>query len=285
MALSELGAFLQRHRDERGYTLDEMEEITRIRRAYLEAIESGAWQALPPGVYTRGLLRNYARALGVSHASVMRMYVKERPQEAKLPEPQLISHPLVNEPRFSPELVLAMVIMGVAVVLMVWIARNYVLPAVQDAGLVGPTPTAAVTGAAQTTAGVTPASTRAVAVAGKTGTAAGRSTVAPLATRTPTPTSTPPSGLLVDIKATGNAWLRIFTDGGTKPVFEGFLREGDTWKGQAKERVRLRMGNAGDTRITLNGQTVEPLGKRGDVLTREWRLLPDGNIEQINEPE
>ena len=87
--LSELGAFLQRHREERGWSLDEAEEITHIRRHYIEAMEAGDWDNLPPAVYTRGLLRNYARALGVSQASIMRMHAKERPHEARLPEPQL----------------------------------------------------------------------------------------------------------------------------------------------------------------------------------------------------
>jgi len=283
MAMSELGAFLQRHREDRGLTLDEIEELTRIRRTYIEAIEAGQWDALPPGVYTRGLLRNYARALGVSQASVMRMYIKERPQEARLPEPQLISHPLVNEPRVSLELVLAVVIMGVAVVLLLWIARTYVLPVVQTAGGLLDQGTAVAPTATATTP---PEGRSTLAPAGSSAATATRRAV-PTAARTPTraatPSPTPASGLTVEIRATGAAWLRIFSDG--QPAYEGFLREGEAWKGKANERVRIRMGNAGDTQITLNGQSVGPLGERGDVVEREWRLGEDGNIVQIEQPE
>lgn len=119
--MSELGAYLRRHREERGWSLDEVEAETRIRRRYLEAMEAGEWDELPPGVYTRGLLRNYARALGVSVGGVARMYVKERPSEARPPEPQLISQPLVNEPRFNLELALAAVLLVVAVGLIAWV--------------------------------------------------------------------------------------------------------------------------------------------------------------------
>lgn len=287
--MSELGAFLQRHREDRGMTLDEVEELTRIRRAYIEAIEAGDWGALPPGVYTRGLLRNYARALGVSQASVMRMYVKERPQEARLPEPQLISRPLVNEPRISLEFVLAIVIMGVAVVMMLWIAQNYVLPAVRNAGgeIEGTPPAAStVSAAVPETPGTPGRPTRVTGqadAATRTPTERARPATVRSATRTATARPTAPAGLAIEIKATGNAWLRILGDG--EPAFEGFLREGEAWKGQAKERVRIRMGNAGVTAITLNGQSVGPLGKAGDVVEREWRLGSDGNIVQIDQPQ
>lgn len=332
--MSELGAYLQRHRDERGLSLDDVETLTRIRRTYLEAMEAGDWEALPPGAYTRGFLRNYARALGVSRASVMRMYAKERPTEARLPEPQLISQPLINEPRITMELVLASVIMVVALVMLLWVVQSYLLPAVRIAGLDG---TPAATPATATGAPTRPtseprATTRALATstppgqlvvvplesgtpgtpgtAGPTAPPAGASgTSSPPASATPgatqaasaTPrggpaTAAPPAtgtarggtpapdvgGILVEVRATGNAWLRIFTDG--EEAYEGFLRDGDAWKGQARGRVRIRMGNAGDTVITLNGRTLDLLGGRGDVLEREWRLLPDGNIEQVDQP-
>ena len=182
MALSELGAFLQRHREERQLSLEDIEALTRIRRAHLEALEAGDWDKLPPGVYVRGLLKGYARAVGISQASVMRMYVKERPQEARLPEPQLISQPLVNEPRFSIELALALVILAVAGVLMVWMVNTYVLPAVQQAG---GDDAAALALAGDTDAGT---ATAAAAAAGAT-TAAGPTSKVP--TRAAAVTATP----------------------------------------------------------------------------------------------
>ena len=131
-ALYQLGAYLQRHREERGWSLEEVEALTRIRRRYLQAMETGEWDDLPPGVYTRGLLRNYAHTLGVSVAGVLRMYAKERPHEARLPEPQLISRPLTSEPRLSFELVLAGILLVVAVGLIAWVLGTQ-LPAYLDA--------------------------------------------------------------------------------------------------------------------------------------------------------
>lgn len=280
MALSELGAFLRRHREERELSLEDLEEVTRIRRAHLEAIERGDWEKLPPGVYVRGLLKSYARAVGVSQASVMRMYVKERPSEARLPEPQLISQPLLNEPRFSIELVLAVVIMGVALVLMGWMVNTYVMPAIREAGggeaeLVAEDPTGepaepgneVAAAASDTPSG--PTATR-------------RPTLPALASSTPAATATPEpaEGLQLRVEAEGNVWLRIAAD--DEVVFEGFLRQGenDSWEGEADGLIRLRTGNAAGTSVTLNGQQLEALGGPGEVREYEWRLLPNGDIEQ-----
>lgn len=279
MSLSELGAFLQRHRLERGMSLEELEDVTRIRHVYLEAIERGDWAVLPPGVYVRGLLKNYARAVGVSQASVLRMYIKERPNEAKLPEPQLISQPLLNEPRFSIEALLAIAILGVATVLIAWMAQSYILPAVREAGGVGDPAGIA---AGEATGEATGESPAVAATASSAPKPSPLPTLEPLASPSPkaSPSPTPAQGLKLEVKAAGNIWLRIFAD--EQVVFEGFLREGenDRWEGEAKTSFRLRSGNAGGTQVILNGQPLDALGNRAEVREVEWRLLPSGDIEQ-----
>lgn len=326
MAMSELGAYLQRQREERGWSLEELEAMTRIRRPYLEAMEAGDWESLPPGVYTRGLLKSYAKALGLSTASVQRMYVKERPREAAQPEPQLISRPLVNEPRFSPENLAALIFAVAAVAIVFWIVRGYVLPVLEESTPGGNPTTAAAAGSpAGTLAAGAGTATRTVTPPAGPGTGAGSgldgpATVEPLGTPPPsrpgivTATASPAApgtgtpggsgtpgaagtatrgtggtvaaaaatGLLIEVQAAGNSWLRIDTDG--EQAYEGFLREGEAWKGTAQERVRVRMGNAGDTQITLNGTRLDPQGGRGEVVEREWRLLPNGDIEQLDQP-
>lgn len=273
MIPSELGAYLQRHRDERGFSLEELEVRTRIRLKYLEAMEAGDWEALPPGVYTRGLLRNYARALGVSPASVLRMYIKERPSEARLPEPQLISQPLILQPRFNIEMIMAFALLAVAIGLFSWMVFTQLLPVVQQAGVDGIDTGAPVA--------KSPAALANAPTAAPTRTPMPRrgGRVQPLATATAAATATPLPGLEIEARAVQNdVWLRVQADG--QEIFMGFLRGGESKRWSAKQTVRLRTGNAGDTEITLNGQKIEPLGDRGDVEERQWRLLANGDIEQ-----
>ncbi len=52
-------------RETRGAALADVEKDTRIRRRYLEAIETGDWAQLPDGPPSRGFVRIYARYLGM----------------------------------------------------------------------------------------------------------------------------------------------------------------------------------------------------------------------------
>lgn len=276
MALSELGAFLQRHREEQGLSIDEIAERTRIRRGYLEAIEGGQWDLLPPGVYTRGLLNTYAKTLGISQASIGRMYITERPSEARQREPQLISQPLVRETTLSFELLLSGAVLLVAVALFGWMVATQILP--QVSGIVEP----GGSGADGSVAGGVEQPTSAAtgrAATGSTPTPLPRQTAQPLATNTPRPSPTLSAGIVLDIEASeGDVWLRVQAD--DEEAYTGFLRSGETRRFEADERVVVRTGSAGHTRVTLNGREIESLGGPGAVEEFEWRLLEDGNLEQ-----
>jgi cytoskeleton protein RodZ len=60
-----VGTILKEARKRRGIELSDVETVTRIRSAYLRAIEADDWDALPGGVYTRGFIRTYASFLGL----------------------------------------------------------------------------------------------------------------------------------------------------------------------------------------------------------------------------
>ena len=60
-----LGKQLQIIRESRGISLEEIAQKTHIRLEYLEAIEAGDVDRLPPGPQQRGFLRLYANTLGV----------------------------------------------------------------------------------------------------------------------------------------------------------------------------------------------------------------------------
>lgn len=72
--ISELGNLLRKARLEKGLTLDELQEITKIRKRYLEAIEDGNFKLLPGNFYVRAFIKSYAEEVGLDPNEVLQLY-------------------------------------------------------------------------------------------------------------------------------------------------------------------------------------------------------------------
>jgi len=66
-------------RDEKGISLRQIAETTKIGVRYLEAIERGQFAKLPGGVYSVNYIRQYARAIEVSEAELLESYLQSAP--------------------------------------------------------------------------------------------------------------------------------------------------------------------------------------------------------------
>ncbi len=77
--MSDLGALLRKAREERGLSLDDIQELTKIRKRYLEAIETGDYRVLPGTFYVRAFVKNYSEAVGLEPEEVLRLYQHEVP--------------------------------------------------------------------------------------------------------------------------------------------------------------------------------------------------------------
>ncbi|THF78439.1 helix-turn-helix domain-containing protein [Cohnella fermenti] len=78
--MSDLGLLLRKAREQRGYTLDDIQEATKIRKRYLEAIENGEYKVLPGSFYVRAFVKTYAETVGLDAEEVLRLYHKELPK-------------------------------------------------------------------------------------------------------------------------------------------------------------------------------------------------------------
>jgi cytoskeletal protein RodZ len=77
--LSELGKFLKQGRIEKDLSLDDIQEITKIRKRYLEAIEIGEYSILPGHFYERAFVKSYAEAIGMNSEEVLDQFADELP--------------------------------------------------------------------------------------------------------------------------------------------------------------------------------------------------------------
>jgi hypothetical protein len=69
------GELLRQVRKNRGLSLQQLSERTRISTRHLESVEADRYDALPPTVYLRGILMNLGRELGLDPLRVARSYL------------------------------------------------------------------------------------------------------------------------------------------------------------------------------------------------------------------
>ncbi len=282
--MSELGQVLREAREAKGVSLAEAEDATKIRQKYLQALEEGRYDILPPSVYVRGFLRSYANYLGLDPEHVVELYDQTVPEQVTPHEPDIIAEPLVPSSRVNWELIAGILLLVAVGILAVWVYRQYVVPLA-----VSPTPTSSAEEekVAQSIPAANPSPVRTVAsptTAPPTATPMPPTATPkpPTATRPPQPTATSTtvatqaSDLRLALRTTARSWLRVIIDGET--VFQGILNAGEsrTWRG--KREIRLRTGNAGGVEVTLNDQALGALGKSGEVLERIWTLSANGTI-------
>ncbi|MBN2469338.1 MAG: helix-turn-helix domain-containing protein, partial [Anaerolineae bacterium] len=74
MDAERLGQQLRAAREARELTIEDVEQALRIRKRFLEAFETGAYEDLPGAVQARGFLRNYARYLRLDEDAILADY-------------------------------------------------------------------------------------------------------------------------------------------------------------------------------------------------------------------
>jgi cytoskeletal protein RodZ len=77
--LTELGARLKEARVSKGYSLDDLQEITKIQKRYLSAIEEGNYSIMPGTFYVRAFIKQYAEAVGLDSNELLETFKDEVP--------------------------------------------------------------------------------------------------------------------------------------------------------------------------------------------------------------
>lgn len=102
-AVSELGQALKASREAREISLDELQEITKIQKRYLTAIESGDFRQLPGDFYTRAFIKSYAESVGLDAQAFFDEHANEIPKTKQEPiETMIPSRSAVHQPKKRP---------------------------------------------------------------------------------------------------------------------------------------------------------------------------------------
>lgn len=262
--MSELGAILKKAREEKGFSLDDVQEETKIRKRYLEALEQGDYKVLPGKFYIRAFIKSYAEFVGLDAEEVLRHY------HVEVPEPELP----VNEamPSRKPKRmrsarsdrfgkILFTVLLWLFLFLVIFVIWYYNINK-KDTPANEPDKTP-ITDNSQATPVPTPTSTLGQA------------------TPTPTPTSTAQPVTLTKVQTSGKedtfevspakesyelvinnsggaSWLEVYENGknGTK-LFYSNIQDGQTESFTVSSDVYLNLGRPGYIEVTLDGVVVE----------------------------
>lgn len=79
-----IGQRLREERLQRGLSLEQVSEATKIKSSFLSAIEKGDYQKLPSSAYAQGFVQNYAQFLGLSKCETLALFRREFDQEKEL---------------------------------------------------------------------------------------------------------------------------------------------------------------------------------------------------------
>ena len=80
--MNEIGEILKETRIEKGYTLDDLQQTTKIQKRYLQAIEDGNTDILPGRFYARAFVKQYADIVGLDGEQLLEDHLKESAKDA-----------------------------------------------------------------------------------------------------------------------------------------------------------------------------------------------------------
>lgn len=247
--MASIGQELKRERELRGISLKEIADSTKINVRFLRALEEDRFDMLPEKFFTRGIIRTYAKYLGLDEQSALNTYLEnqqihkaqETADEDKKSEMTKMPESPPKEKRISLLFALMVLIILALIVIMYIVFRKEKSPPP------APSQTQAV-----------PEKTQEIPI-----------TELPIAQEEP---EIKQEGLIIEIMVHQETWLEIFAD--QEMVDSGIKMPGDRLQFKALQEFLFHIGNAGGITFTINGQEGIKFGETGAVR-RDVRINLD----------
>lgn len=226
-----IGLTLQQARQKRKLKLETISKKTKISIRYLKALEAEDWDAFPAPAYAQAFLRSYANSLNLDSDELVREYKKYMEATAEAPATKRLIPERIRKPFASLRN-------------LVFSLRSKIRPK--------------------------------------------RIAILPIAIsimvlivwggwflffRSPSPpvvkvTEEKKAPLILSATAIEEVWVNIAIDG--KEEVQELLLAGDSRTWEAEESLEIKVGNAGGIKMEMNGEPLESLGERGQVVTKTF---------------
>jgi len=275
----QIGPILEKKRREKGLSLKEVEQATKIRTRYLEGLEREDPTSLPDPVYARGFLKTYANFLGLNGEQLSREF---RDHRAPRRERQLNSYEVLQRGEFDEPLInpggvddaersgisgatILTIVLAVLVLAMV-IGALYYVGSRSTVNTSDSTPEEEPVVDQEAGDGSSrDDSSKEEPVAGsetKTGADADSSGDSPEAVQVTVRVVGAPTG------------LTVLTDG--RVATDQYAQPGFSQTFEARRAVSISTANAGAVEVEVDGQNIGRLGRFGQALTRDFASQAGG---------
>lgn len=262
--MATFGENLRRERELRGITLSELAQATKISQSHLQSLEGTQFERLPGGVISRGFVRSISRYMKLDEEHWVSEYILASKEEPELPT--------YNPARKRDTAAARNRIIAAVVLLAVFGGAAYGIHRLQQKQEAD--------AASAATAG---AATQSPAPPSKTSEPPATATQPPVAPPTQPAALAEPETALAASNAAGSAtvlrvsaselrlqidilqdaWVELTIDG--QPAYEGTLPAGDSRTFTGQTTIELTTRNASAVVLTLNGDTLAPLGFPGET--------------------
>ena len=232
-----LGQKLRQAREERGISISEVSEQTRISPHYIESIENDDYKTLPGGIFNKGFVKSYARYIGFDEHEALSDYSRAVSQtdgfegdEPKVYRPEVLTDDHYSSSRW-PSLVVAALILALMTGGVLYLVNYIQNRSDTPTGNASTTPTPS-----QAATGESPAANN---------------------TAAPTTTAAPTMGdVVVQFAASTEVSLSSVNDGNRS---QSLVKPGSPIEFRPKESLLMRFYGplAGSISLTINGKPIE----------------------------
>jgi cytoskeletal protein RodZ len=266
---AEIGLQLRERRELISLTFDEVERHTKLRTAFVKALEEGAFDKLPSPVQTRGMLANYATFLDLNTDAILLRFAdglqaRRFEKYAETPRDKIQTEVVTSMPFLrsfiAGDLIFGVLMIAILAALAIW-GVGRVVSSQEEQNAVVTVPAINVLGGTPTP---TLDLTSSPAVETPLAALDGTTTVEAL----PIPGEN--ANVVVSIFAVERAFIRISVDG--ELIFEGRISPRETKVFEAVDQVVILTGNAAALRVTYNGRDLGLMGGIGEVVNRVYLI-------------
>ncbi len=275
----QIGPILEKKRREKGLSLKEVEQATKIRTRYLEGLEREDPTSLPDPVYARGFLKTYANFLGLNGEQLSREF---RDHRAPRRERQLNSYEVLQRGEFDQPLInpggvddaersgisgatILTIVLAVLVLAMVIGALYYV-------------GSRSTVNTSDSTPEEEPVVDQEVGDGSSRDDSSREESVAGSETKTGADADSSgdsPETVQVTVRVVGvPTGLTVLTDG--RVASDQYAQPGFSQTFEARRAVSVSTANAGAVEVEVDGENIGRLGRFGQALTRDFASQAGG---------